>query len=382
MQTLAAVLTGSGTSAIATVEVIGPEACNIVANIFTAYGSKPARFDVGSILVGLLHDNQRPIDQITVGCEDRDYLALHCHGNPLIVETAMALLKAQGAQLVKPEDIRTRQLASSNLSLCQQEAHLTLAQCKTLLGARLLNHQIEKGLTTWSQQPHDTLDDLRSQCQIILAQGLIASHILNGISVALVGPPNSGKSTLLNSLSGQDAAIVTEIEGTTRDWVEASCHTDNLAMHLIDTAGLDTALQRGRLDKESQQRTLSVLNTANLILLVLDSNQPATQIEAHWLDHLPKGPGLTVLNKSDLPTHLDLKDLGLAPETTVQISAKNETGLNSLLARIEQALQVQSFQIEQPLWITPRQRQCLKNILTAETLQQAHKQIDALLNGH
>ncbi len=382
MQTLAAVLTGSGTSAIATIEVFGPEACNIVSHLFTPYGTSPPRFDVGSILVGHLHDNHKPIDQITVGCEGEHHLALHCHGNPLIVETAMTLLKAQGVQLVKPEDIRTRQLATSNLSLCQQETHLALVHCRTLLGARLLNHQIQESLTAWAQKKHNSVEALHSQCKIILDQSLTAHQILNGITVALIGPPNSGKSTLLNSLSGQDAAIVTDIKGTTRDWVEANCHTDNLAMRLIDTAGLDSMLQQNRLDTESQDRTLSVIRGAHILLLVLDNAQSATQIESHWFDRLPKVPRLTLLNKSDLPNQLNLKDLGLNPATAISISAKNETGLNNLLTRIEQTLQVKNFDITQPLCVTPRQRQCLEEVLLTQTLAQAQKHLKVLVNGN
>jgi len=380
METLAAVMTGSGTSAIATFEVFGPQAHKIITHIFTPYGDKPVSSEKGSIQVGTLHDHNQPIDQITLGCEGLQHMALHCHGNPLIVERAMALLEAQGVRLVSPETIQARQLAATSLLPCQQEAKLALGRCKSLLGAFVLNHQIQEGLTTWAQQTFDTLGDLRTECRIVLDQSHIAGHILNGVTVALIGPPNSGKSTLLNSLSGQDAAIVTHIAGTTRDWVEADCRTDALLMHLIDTAGLDTLLQQDHLDKESQQRTLSVLDRADLILLILDNNQPATQIELHWLGKLPNIPRITVLNKSDLPSQLNLEDLDLDPEAAIKISARNETGLNELLAQIEKTLQVKDFDFKQPLCVTPRQQQCLENILAARTLAQAQEQLKQLLN--
>jgi tRNA modification GTPase len=381
MQTLAAVMTGAGTSAIATVAVYGPQACDILARVFTPCGARPVDFKVGSIQVGTLHDLDRPIDQITLGCEGRDHLALHCHGNPLIVEATMALLKRHGTTLTTPQDIRARQLASTNLSPCQQEAHLALAHCKTMLGARLLHHQARCGLTAWAQKTRSTLDTLHRECRNILDQSRIARAILNGVRVTLIGPPNSGKSTLLNSLSGQDAAIVTDIGGTTRDWVEAHCRTDNLLMHLTDTAGLDTTLQQDPLDYEFQRRTLVILDQADLILLVLDSAQQATQIESSWLGHLPDCHCLTVLNKSDLPCQLDLKDLGLDPDKAISISAKNETGLNDLLTQIEYTLGVKDFTVAQPLCVTSRQQEHLENILSAQTLAQAQDSLSDLLDG-
>ena len=135
MKTLAAVMTGSGTSAIATLEVLGPDAYNILSLIFTPSGPKPLNSNVGSIRVGTLHDNHHPIDQMTLGCEGQHHWALHCHGNPLIVERAMALLKAQGIRLVSPKTIQARQLAATSLLPCQQEAKLALGRCKSLLGA-------------------------------------------------------------------------------------------------------------------------------------------------------------------------------------------------------------------------------------------------------
>ncbi|MCF7976236.1 MAG: 50S ribosome-binding GTPase [Phycisphaerae bacterium] len=382
MQTLAALMTGSGTSAIATVEVHGPQAFDVLTKVFTPYGAKPLDFQVGSILVGTLHDHNRPIDQITLGCEGQDHLALHCHGNPLIAQATMALLKRHGITLTTPRAIRARQLAGRHQSRCQQEAYLALTHCKTLLGAHLLNHQTQSGLAAWAQETHNTLEDLLSECRTILEQSRITHAILNGVTIALVGPPNSGKSTLLNSLSGQDAAIVTDIRGTTRDWVEADCRTERLALHLIDTAGLDTVLQQNDLDETFQHRSLSVLNRADLILLVLDSHQPATQIESHWLGQLPNVPCLAVLNKSDLAGQLNLNDLPLDPTNAISLSAKNQTGLNDLLALIEHTLHVKNFNVTQPLCVTPRQQRCLEQMLAAQTLTQAQNCLMSLLHGN
>ena len=385
MKTLAAVMTGSGTSAIATLEVLGPEAHDILSRIFMPCGPNPLDSKVGSIRIGTLHDNHRPIDQITLGCEGQHHWALHCHGNPLIVKAAMALLKTQGVTLVTAQDIRAQTLSSQHLSICQQEAHLALAHCRTLLGARMLNHQIQSGLShwalTWQRHPHGCQQDLHAQCRKILAQSRIADQILSGVTVALIGPPNSGKSTLLNSLSGQDAALVTDIKGTTRDWVEANCRTPRVALHLIDTAGLDTALQEVPLDAESQRRTLDVINRAQIILLVLDTTVPAAQIDAQWFNNLPDVPCLTVLNKSDCPGRLNPEDLGRDPACVISVSAKQHTGLTPLLDHIERTLGITDFDITQPLCVTSRQRNGVQQILDARTMAQARSALEFVLKG-
>lgn len=384
MQTLAAVMTGSGTSAIATIEILGPQACDTVTQVFTPYSKQPLEFQIGTVWVGTLHDQDRPIDEVTVGCEGTQHLAIHCHGNPLIVESIMALLTANGITPSSPDVLHASQLAHTDLNLCQQEIKLAQARCKTLLGIRLLNEQFNSGITAWAEDwlnhPAISIETLHHQCHTILDQSRIARHILQGVMVVLIGPPNSGKSTLLNALSGQDAAIVTDIRGTTRDWIEADCRTHNLLLRLVDTAGLDTRLtQQSHLDKAFQQRTLSVIQQADLILFVLDSHDPASRMEPHWLENLPECPQITVLNKSDLTSEsTSVSDT----EQSVRISAKNETGLNDLISRIEHTLRVQDFNIAQPLCITTRQQQCLESILSNRNRTQIQINLTSLVNAY
>jgi predicted GTPase len=120
-----------------------------------------------------------------------------------------------------------------------------------------------------------SLDEIAAQAKQILEDSDTARLILSGCTIALVGPPNTGKSTLLNTLAGREKAIVTEIAGTTRDWVSAEIRIPPLAATVLDTAGLDDALAAGgRIDRAAQQKSLEALDRADLILLVLDASQP------------------------------------------------------------------------------------------------------------
>ena len=124
-----------------------------------------------------------------------------------------------------------------------------------------------------------------------------------------------------------------------------------------------------------------MIDRVQIILLVLDSTQPAAQIESHWFEDLPDIPCLIVLNKSDQPSQLNLKDLNLDPTVAVSISAKQETGLPELLDRIERTLNIEDFDITQPLCITSRQHEAVSQILKAQTMAQAQCRLTHLLNG-
>ncbi|GAI47024.1 unnamed protein product, partial [marine sediment metagenome] len=147
-----------------------------------------------------------------------------------------------------------------------------------------------------------------------------AKLIIAGCTMVIAGPPNSGKSTLLNCICGKQKAIVTDIKGTTRDWVSAKCQIGSLSAELIDTAGLDeklAATPENILAKKSQEKTARILEQADLVLLVLDNSQPIDQLDGRLIEKITgklvlseaEGKILTVLNKSDLPAKLNAAKL-------------------------------------------------------------------------
>ena len=190
----------------------------------------------------------------------------------------------------------------------------------------------------------------------------------------MAGPANSGKSTLLNTLAGREKAIVTDIKGTTRDWVSAQCRIDSLLLDVIDTAGLSAkiAAQSSTIDKKSRQKTIQLLQKADLILLILDNDHPEDELNEQLRDKKV----LTVLNKSDLTSKLSN-----CPPDTVQISAKFATGIDSLLEKIRQVTGVADFDINCPVAITDRQSDLLSQLTKAKSKTKANKIITELLNA-
>ncbi|MHC4186438.1 MAG: GTPase, partial [Planctomycetota bacterium] len=248
MGTFAAVMTGQGTGAISTIEVLGDGAAAVIERIFEPAHGDTATSEPGRILLGTIADGAETIDQVVLGCADAEDFAINCHGNPLIVEMIMELLDRQGAELISAEQLLAKRLTGQQgLNTIAAEARLAQAKAMTLEGTKIILNQIEGGLNKrarrWLENMDRTgLEQIKAEAEEILSDSRTAKLIIKGCTAVITGPPNSGKSTLLNYLCGKQKAIVTDIKGTTRDWVSARCQVGPLSVELIDTAGLDESL--------------------------------------------------------------------------------------------------------------------------------------------
>ncbi len=390
MTAFAAVMTGKGTGAISTVQVFGDTAEAVIKKMFKFTGKEPAAFQTGKILLGKIVNDSEVIDEVVIGCEGPDSFAINCHGNPLINEMIMQLLQQQGVTLLSEEQLLMKVLAAQkHTNSIAFEARLTQPKAKTLEGTKIIANQIEAGLTQKAERWLDnrneiSIDQIKADAERILENSQTAKLIIYGCKAAIVGPPNTGKSTLLNCLAGRQKAIVTDIKGTTRDWVSARCKVGPLLVEFIDTAGLDeelAAIPQDGIEKISQQKSFEILENADLVLLVLDNSQPVDQLEAWLLDKITDKKILTVLNKSDLPSRLDTGKLPKILANTVQISAKFGTGIESLTRKIRQLVGVADFDLHTTVCFTGRQESLLKQLKNAESKQQAASIITELLNG-
>jgi len=388
MAVYAAVMTGKGTGAIATVQLFGHAAQAVLAKVFKPSGSRHNDFKPGAILLGAVVDGDETIDQVTIGCEGPESLAIHCHGNPLIVEMIMKLLRSHGVVILTAEELLSF-AADESLNAIAIEAKPAQLSAKTLLGTKIIAGQIDAGLTGKTTQWLDrernvSLDQIKAEARRILENSRPAGLIISGCTAVLAGPPNSGKSTLLNCLAGRQKAIVTDIEGTTRDWVSATCRIGPLSVKLIDTAGLDRELavtSRSTIENAAQDRTSQLLEDAELVLLVLDNSRDAGRLDGLCTENIAGKRILTVLNKSDLPAKFDPAGLPESLGRPIQISAKLGTGIHTLKQNILQTTATADFDPKTPVAFTSRQKKLLRQLATAKSSRQSGSIISKLLNG-
>lgn len=377
MDCRAAVLTGTGTAALATLMVLGKDAESILNNVLTT--PPPCR---GHHSLCQVQDGAARIDQIVVGHETADSYALHCHGNPLIVERIMACLRARGAQLVEGKD-----LLPVRDTFLEGEIDHALGQTRTLRGASLLGAQRDHGLLPllrrWQDDAPLSLSAVQGQCQAALDRYHPARYLIEGCRMMLVGPPNSGKSTLFNRLLGINKSIVAEVKGTTRDWVDGDLTLPDLHLHLFDTPGLDSHLTQhanGHLDRAAQDQALALFEQTDLYLLVLDNSTSAAPDRSLPMDKLPVSKTLVVLNKSDLPARLDTGVYRRYAHIH-RISAVQDAGLGSLIDGIRSLSGVKELELRPPAPFTSRQRDLLTALIQTTGVSQAQSLVRELLYG-
>jgi len=357
--------------------------------IFKPTGTGPAGFETGQILLGTIIDDSEVIDQVTLGCEGSDNFAIHCHGNPLIVEMIMELLRKRGASLVTAEQLLAETLAAQGkINTIAIEARLAQPRARTIEGTKIIANQSRAGFAEMAQRWLDSmgensLDQIKAEASRILHNSQAAKLIMYGCTAVLTGPPNSGKSTLLNYLAGRQKAIVTDIKGTTRDWVEATCQIGSLSVTFVDTAGLDEEPSESQqaVEYAARKKAAKILGQADIILLVLDSSGPADELDDELIEKISDKQVITVLNKSDLPAELKASGLPRFLTEPVRISAKEGAGIECLKETIRRALHTSDFNLQQPVCFTDRQENLLRQLINTESRQQAASIVTALLNG-
>lgn len=359
--TIAAPATPSGEGGLAVLRVSGPNALPVADRVFRAGsgGPKPSEARSHTVHYGRLWLGDEPVDEVllTVFRAPRtftreDTVEVSCHGGSLVVRRCLQALLAAGARLAEPGEFTQRAFLNGRLDLSQAEAVGDVIRARTDLALKSAQRQLAGAVSRPVESLRAELMNLlahveaqldfpdediapdqrarlverlaaaRGTAQRLRADARNGEILRQGARVALVGRPNAGKSSLLNSLLGRDRAIVAATPGTTRDTLEAWVDVQGVPMILVDTAGLRAAADP--VEAEGVRRSASAAATADLVVWVIDASAPEDS------DDLPPGglSPLVAFNKSDLPP-ARLPPPGLE---VIAISCATGGGLDALRA--------------------------------------------------
>jgi tRNA modification GTPase len=360
--TIAALATPAGTSAIAVVRASGPEVAAIVAKIFSE--TPPPRLarhaDYRDARGQLVDDVLFTFFAAPNSFTGEDTVEISSHGNPFIAQKILEDLFARGCRPAEAGEFSKRAFLNGRMDLSQAEAVMDLIHARSERALAAANQQLRGSLGRYMESlitqlvnilakieayidfPEEDLpaedqrillreiEQLNADASRLLATSHYGAMLRDGIRTVILGEPNAGKSSLLNRLVGRDRALVSAEPGTTRDYLEERILAGQHALRLIDTAGLN--LSPSSLEKRGIDKTLEQAAEADLFLWVLDGARPLPALPEMLVRRLTPANTIVVFNKADLPQAPRAK---LAQDfRTVEISALSGQGLESLQAAI------------------------------------------------
>lgn len=374
--TIAAIATAQGVGAIAIIRVSGDEAIDIVSKIFS--NKKFIDAPSHTIHYGYIVDKDEKIDEVLVSLmrtpktfTKEDVVEINTHGGINTTNKVLELLLSHGCRLAVPGEFTKRAFLNGRIDLTEAEGVMDLINAKTDkartmalnqvggkasnliknlrsdLASILANIEVNLNYPEYEDieemttlKIKDSMDDLEEKVNQIIRASKNGELLKEGIKTVIVGRPNVGKSSLLNTLIGKEKAIVTEIQGTTRDSVEATLIFDNIILNLIDTAGIRKT--NDLVESIGVEKSLSLIDEADLVLLVLNYNEKLSDDDYKLIDKLKGKNYITIINKCDLPKVID--DSGL--ENIVYVSAYKGTNIKGIEDKIKELFNLEKIETD------------------------------------
>jgi tRNA modification GTPase len=362
--TIAAISTALGQGGIGIVRISGSQSIEIADRIFhSKRKNRPSEAAPYALLYGhIINPNSSAtIDEVLVSImrsphsyTKEDIVEINCHGGIISVKKILEITLEQGARLAEPGEFTKRAFLNGRIGLTEAEAVLDLIQANMRIALEQLKGGLSEKLTEMRNSlleicalaeayidfPDDdietkTVDQINSQLREIrhnIEQLSLtfqeAQFFREGLSVAIVGRPNVGKSSLLNAFLKKDRAIVTEFPGTTRDIIEDFISINGLPIRLLDTAGIRNSDEL--VEKEGIRRSIDAMNNADFIIAMFDGSEPLMEDDRELFEKIKDKNAVIAVNKSDLPGKISLEIIRQSQKQYVQTSVVTGQGLKDL----------------------------------------------------
>ena len=412
--TIAAISSAAGNSGIGIIRVSGDEAIEVVDKIFSPANKnkKLANVESHTVHYGHIMDGDKTLDQVLVivmknphSYTGEDTVEIDCHGGMLILKKVLDLVLKNGARTAEPGEFTKRAFLNGRIDLSQAEAVMDLINSKNDFALNSSIEQLKGGVSdaikdirkdiiyhiafiesALDDPEHISLDGYDEEITKMLNENINKIRKLvnsfdngrimkEGIKTVILGKPNAGKSSLLNLMLGEDRAIVTDIEGTTRDTLEENINFNGLSLKIIDTAGIrDT---EDLVERIGVNKAKEIAKEGDLIIYVVDGSRELDDNDREIIKLINDKQAIILVNKSDMDTVINIDELKKdSNRDVILFSAKNGEGMEQLEEEIRNMFYSGKVTYNDQVYITnARHKEALENAL--ESLKQVKNSVDA-----
>lgn len=410
--TIVAISTALGVGAISIIRLSGKDAISITNKVFK--GKNLSEVESHTINYGHIYDKDELIDEVLVSVmkspktyTKEDVIEINCHGGINTTEKVLELLILNGARLAEPGEFTKRAFLNGRIDLTQSEAVMDLIESKSNLerkeALKNVEGRISKLIDKYRNKIMDlishievnidypeyydieivddikvknSLEDLINELKKLIKESENKEIVKTGIKTIIVGRPNVGKSSILNNLLEYDKAIVTDIEGTTRDIVEGNIYIDGIHLNIIDTAGIRKT--DNLVEQIGVEKSLSLIDEADLVLVVLNGNEKLTNLDKEILEKTKNKTNIVLINKNDLDKKIKEEDL--AGRIVISTNTMNLNGLNSLKEKISELFKLDQISTNDYTYLTNTRQISLakKALQSLENAEQGTKNNDPI----
>ena len=371
--TIAAIATAPGEGGIGIIRISGEKSLQVAQSIFKSKSGKMIKdYNARTLIYGTVVDNEKVIDEVLVAYMKgpnsytaEDVIEINCHGGFISVKKILELILSKGVRLAEAGEFTKRAFLNGRIDLSQAEAIIDVIKSKTDMAHEVAQSQLEGSLAKKIKDlrmnvtevlahlevsidfaeedveeiTYQTLEEkaleLRNEIKKLYDTAESGKILRDGLKTVIVGKPNVGKSSLLNSILGENRAIVTDIAGTTRDVIEEFVNIKGIPLKIVDTAGIRET--EDVVEKIGVEKSRESFSTADLVIMVLDASRKLSEEDMEILESLKNKKTIVLLNKMDLEPQIELEKIEefVNSEDIIKISALKHQGIEELQDKIE-----------------------------------------------